>query len=444
MKRIFPYLIFLSFVFGILMPSAEAEVRLPEFFGSDMVLQRDTDIPVWGWASSGEKIVVTLENKSETTVADDEGRWSLLLPPHPAGGPCRLIVEGGNRLVLENVLLGDVWLCSGQSNMDWKMEQFPDSKAEIPSIDKPRIRLFRVARALSSTPQDRLSTAWTPCNPQTVASFSAVAYYFGNELNERLDVPIGLVNASWGGTRIEPWTPEAGFRSNPAFRLGEVSDRGMLDTLVPEAGNFRLLYRFDPTSPVMKDGNHRFEYDVDRGKEISGRVKRVGYFLWLKPKNKDEQFVFVTMPPLSEDLAKLGVPTKASGARFQEKVRNVTVRSNVPGIPTGTFAEGCNVEFWDCSYDTANGIGIPDASESSYDFGDKIRTSASPGFGSMQIHQHETRQTIFAFNAFAKGRSCDIGIGNCSGKNPDWTHSKSGVNYESGLFLILVETEETE
>lgn len=161
----------------------------------------------------------------------------------------------------------------------------------------------------------------------------------------------------------------------------------------------------------------------------------------MKPKAGEERYVFATMSPLSDDVTQLGVPTKASGARFQQKVSDVTVESNVPGLDVGTFAEGCNVEFWDCSYDVQNEAGIPDASETTYDFGDKIRASASPGFGSMQLHHYAGKQTIFAFNAFAKGSSCDIGIGNCPENNSDWTHSKSAATYSSGIFLILVETE---
>ncbi len=709
-----------------------AEVRLPEIFASKMVLQRDRPVPVWGWAAPGEEVVVSIDGQSRSAVTDDDGRWNVELASLKAGGPFTMTVKAANTLTLEDVLVGDVWLCSGQSNMEWRMSAFSDTAGDVEQSANPNIRFFQPELAWNQEPQDHLKATWTSCEPGTVKAFSATGYYFGKNLQENLDIPIGLINSSWGGTRIEPWIapiglesvvsleaiaqavaeknprssvyresaaetvaaykkwteeaeariaesetlppvppmpraiepfrnqqaptvlyntmihpfvplaikgtiwyqgesnrgegmlyaekmkaliqgwravfknddmpfyyvqlapfnygndPEAlaeiweaqaavenaientgmvvindignlanihplqknvvgkrladlalnrtygkkeiacdfpAFRaltlegntavvsfknadslstrdgkapdwfeiagvngefkaatakiegatirlSNPAvekpflvrfawsmmaepnlqneaglpagaFRAGEIPERGNLDALVPQAKNYELVYSFDPINPVMTRDKTRMVYKTDKSKDFAAaRIKRVGYFLFLKQKSGDDQFVFVSMPPLADDIVKLGVPTKASGARFMQKVADVTVYSNVPGVETGTFAEGCNVEFCDCNFGRENEQGIPGASDTIFDFGDALLAGASPGYGSMQVHHYARKHPIFAFNNFSVGNQCDIGIGNCPGaENLDWTFSRSALRCLAGQFLILVETE---
>lgn len=718
-------------IFLLFVSTAFAEVRLADVFGSGMVLQRDAKVPVWGWADPGERITLTFEGQSKKVVTDTEGRWMVELAPLKAGGPFSLTIKGNNELKLDDILVGDVWLCSGQSNMEWVMRSFPDAREEVPSIDKPNIRLYTVKRNWTQTPQDRFEGAWLPCNPEKVLNFSATGYYFGAELNKELNVPIGLINSSWGGIRIEPLTPEVGFHKVPAlyaiseelktkdpttklhqttaaktldeyekwlveakknfsdkkrldpppaypkelapfpnnqqptvlynamihpmvplaikgviwyqgesnrgdgmlytekmkalieglrtvfknetlpfyqvqiapynygnnpeslaelweaqaavekvvpntgmvvindvgdlknihpakknivgqrlarlalnrtygkkdvvcdfpelkdmkidddrivldfanakkletrdgktpdwfelagpdsvfhkasatvdgtkiivksdavkkpymvrfawsmlaepnvqnevglplgaFRAGEIPERGRFDELVSDGKNFKLLYSFNPLHPVLTDNNRKITYVSDKSKNVIGRIKRVGYFLLLKLKSGEEQFVFATMPPLDTDPVKLGVPTAGSGAFFQKEVKDVTVASNVSGVETGSFSEGCNVEFCANNYAAPNENKVPGASETAFDFGDKLMGSDSPGYGSMQLHNFAKKQTIFAFNGFQKGKNAEVGIGNCPrGGNPDWTFTNSAKDYESGQFLILIETE---
>ena len=202
-----------------------SEVTLPRVIGSNMVLQRDIQVPIWGWASAGEEVTIVLSAEAEaaepvattTVVADAEGNWQITLPPIAAGGPYILRVKGSNTLELTNVLFGEVWVCSGQSNMQWSVSASKDSKAEIAAAVYPNIRLFYVPRVAAGLLQQDVAADWHETTPETVANFSAVAYYFGRKLHKNLEVPIGLINTSWGGTRIEPWTPPAGFASVPAL-----------------------------------------------------------------------------------------------------------------------------------------------------------------------------------------------------------------------------------
>ena len=202
-----------------------SEVTLPRVIGSNMVLQRDMQAPIWGWASAGEEISVTLSADGEsdgtisttTVVADAEGNWRTELPAMAAGGPYTLKVTGSNTLELTNVLFGEVWVCSGQSNMQWSVSASKDSEAEIAAGMYPKIRLFYVPRVPSGLLQQDVAADWYETTPETVANFSAVAYYFGRKLYKNLDVPIGLINTSWGGTRIEPWTPPVGLAAVPAL-----------------------------------------------------------------------------------------------------------------------------------------------------------------------------------------------------------------------------------
>jgi sialate O-acetylesterase len=196
-------------------PPAWADVRLASVFSDHMVLQRDMPVPVWGTADAGEEVVVVIEGTEATTTADADGAWSVDLPSMYAGGPYSLVVEGSTRVELTDVLVGDVWVGSGQSNMQWTVANSDDPENEIAGANYPDIRLLYVPRTVAAAPADSFNATWTQCNPSTVAGFSAVAYFFGRHLHRELDVPIGLIHSSWGATRIEAWM-SADAMSDPA------------------------------------------------------------------------------------------------------------------------------------------------------------------------------------------------------------------------------------
>lgn len=215
--------VFAVLLIGIDSHWLRAEVRLPRVFSSGMVLQRDRELPVWGLADAGERVTVSLGSATADTTADDSGRWAVALPAMEAGGPLTMKVVGSNTIELTDVLVGEVWVCSGQSNMAWPVSRSSNAAEEIAAADWPQIRLFHIPRVPAGSPQSDVEADWKACSPETVPGFSAVGYFFGRELHQELDVPVGLIESAWGGTRIEPWTPVAGFRS--VRELAGIGDR---------------------------------------------------------------------------------------------------------------------------------------------------------------------------------------------------------------------------
>jgi sialate O-acetylesterase len=738
-------LLFGLFALGCLLTvsaTTRAAVSVPSVFGDNMVLQRDLPVPVWGTARPGETVTVTFAGQTKTATAGADGKWLIRLDPLATGKtPAVLTITGDNTLRFTNVLVGEVWLCSGQSNMAFSLARSLKGADEVAKSNHPLIRLFHVKRNWSDTPNAdvELDAAWVASSPATTSGFSAVGYFFGRTLLEAFkdEVPIGLINSSWGGTRIEPWTSPVGFAAisalasidtriqsaiagttanrsltaqtldahgiwlaaarraaaagklvapppdfpgalrpvsadntaspeqnptalynamiaplapfairgaiwyqgeaniadgalyydklnalaaswrrefeNPALPLhvvqlapfkyndaislpeiwaaqerfarddafsgmavindvGNVNDihptdkltvgqrlaciaigktygvaqvkyaspapekiefkdgaavitfanTDRLDTrdgkppgwfelggdtggfraatatiqgntvtvtapgvtkahavryawsgiagpnlrdaetglqvgafkhgdlpappgtveLVPEAANFKVVYELHP----LTSNGHEVSYILNNTAGLAGKkIKRIAYFLSTATAatagaSGVESWAFVAMDPFTSDLKKIGVPTKNSGARFQQNVANLIVRSNVPGVKTGAFKQG-NIEFWDCNYSPANAANIPGASAQTYDIGDSMTTSRSPGIGSMQIHNTAEKQTIIAYNRWSAGKSCELGIGNQPAGQPDWTFSKSGEKLTSARLLVLVETE---
>src|ERR1035441_2641638 len=202
---------------------ARAEVRLPKVFSSHMVLQQDKPLVIWGWAEPKETITIALATGNQQVQANERGEWKATLPAMKAGGPYTLTVSGSTKVQFEDVMIGEVWLCSGQSNMEMGIGMCLDAEKEIAAADYPGLRLMMVTKSWKPEPQNDIEGTWKVCSPKTVAEggwggFSACAYYFGRELHKKLDVTVGLIDSSWGGTRIEPWTPPEGFAAVPALK----------------------------------------------------------------------------------------------------------------------------------------------------------------------------------------------------------------------------------
>ena len=185
---------------------AKGQVRLPRIFADHMVLQQNQPIHIWGWAGSGEKVRVILNDQKATVSASKNGKWTVSFQAQKAGGPFVLTVKGRNQIVLNDVMIGEVWLCSGQSNMEFNLKSSLFGNAEIAKSDNPQIRQFKVPNRMSAVLQDDLDGGnWQLSSPETSENFSAVAYYYAKKLSADLNVTVGIINASWGGTFIESW-----------------------------------------------------------------------------------------------------------------------------------------------------------------------------------------------------------------------------------------------
>lgn len=215
--RIFVLFFILAFFFQYV---SQAQVSLPNVFGDNMVLQRELKIPVWGISTSGANVIAELGDKKATAKADQEGKWTIHLPKFKAGGPYTLKIyeEGkpGEGVVLSGILVGDVWLASGQSNMEWQVQHAKDADKEIASANFSQVRFLMVDHSNEVKPQTDISTGgWKVCNSVSVKELSAVAYFFARKIHVDQNVPIGIIQSTWGGTRIEPWTSREMLLTSP-------------------------------------------------------------------------------------------------------------------------------------------------------------------------------------------------------------------------------------
>jgi len=202
-------------VISILPLPLVADPALPAIISDHMVLQAGREVPIWGWAEPGEEIEVTIGKQSRAARADESGRWKVAFSPLQAGGPWRLTVHGRKTITVEDVLVGEVWLCSGQSNMQFNLGATNTAAREIAVADYPQMRVFNVPKESALEPLQRVRSAWQIASPQTAGEFSAVAYFFGRELHQKLGVPVGLITSSWGGTNAEEWTDLDSLRREP-------------------------------------------------------------------------------------------------------------------------------------------------------------------------------------------------------------------------------------
>ena len=211
---VFPVLLFLSV-------ALKANIRLPNIINNNMVLQQQSTVKLWGWAGPNEKVYVTTSwnNKLDSVVTTRDANWMLTVQTPAAGGPYTIILKGENTIVLNNVLIGEVWVCAGQSNMEMNYNWgLSDVKAALANCANSNIRFFYIPKSTAKYPQDNCGGEWVNCDSNTLKSFSAVGYFFGKKLNADLNVPIGLINANWGGTPAETWAEAAAINSDSALK----------------------------------------------------------------------------------------------------------------------------------------------------------------------------------------------------------------------------------
>ncbi len=200
--------------------TAVAELKLPAVVGDHMVLQRARPLPLWGWAQPGDEVTVVIAGQTAKAKADDKGRWQVELGAMKAGGPFELIISdaSGDKKTIKDVLVGEVWICSGQSNMELPVSCSVNPEEEIKNANYPKIRRLGVKNTVADTPQDDCVGRWTVCSPATVAGYTAAGYFFARELFKDLNIPIGLIQTDWGGTPSEAWTSRKALESEPFLK----------------------------------------------------------------------------------------------------------------------------------------------------------------------------------------------------------------------------------
>lgn len=251
----------------------QAEVKMPAVFGSHMVLQRELDTPIWGWADATETVTVTVADQTKKVTAGADGKWFVRLDPIKAGGPYTLTVAGKtNKLVFDDVLFGDVWLCSGQSNMGFPVNLSLNAEKEIAGANFPNIRLLRIRATSKALPQNDVPVVpWATCTPQTVPSFSAVAFFFGRKLYQELNIPIGLINDSWGGASCEAWMSEKVLAGHPVLAPVVKPDR-----IAKEKANRKATYLYNgmivPICPFGIKGVIWYQGETNAGRAAQHEI----------------------------------------------------------------------------------------------------------------------------------------------------------------------------
>lgn len=290
-------LLFVIGVFGQL--AALAHIELPSILGSNMVLPQAAKARLWGWASPSEKIAVTTswDNRTDSVVTDRNGKWQLWVQTPKAGGPYQIGFLGGNKITLDNVLIGAVWLCSGQSNMEWNYHNGVEGmQREIDKGVQPELRFFQIARKTALYPQEDVKGAWVVCDSNTLKSFSAVGYFFGQRLHDSLKMPIGLINASWGGTPAEVWMPSELVLANETWKKEmEKQNKTPWWTITPGAAYNAMIA---PLTPFTIDGAiwYQGESNVGAAKSYGGLFTTL-IQAWRGQWERELPFYFVQIAP---------------------------------------------------------------------------------------------------------------------------------------------------
>lgn len=269
--------------FGLLMGSAAcfAELKVADVFSDHMVLQREKPVPVWGTADAGATVTIEFAGQKKTAVADSSNHWKLFLDPMPASSkPWRMTVSSTLNSELEtlnfaDVLIGEVWLCSGQSNMGFPVSRALNAGEEVRAADYPEIRLLMVEQRLDCAPRDYCEIwgdAWVPCSPDVIERFTAVGYFFGRELYEELDIPIGLIESAWGGSRIEAWTDWGLTQNDPVARSILSPWKGMIDK-TPDYFEDFAAYAKSFDERVRAVGAQKKEWEIRKKEAIKNRQR---------------------------------------------------------------------------------------------------------------------------------------------------------------------------
>ncbi|MBN2173143.1 MAG: carboxypeptidase regulatory-like domain-containing protein, partial [Bacteroidales bacterium] len=266
MKRILLFILLFTFLYT---EGQSATLKLPRIFGDHMVLQRDFSCKIWGWAIPNEKVSLSIDGENTYTYSDSSGKWLAYLPPHKAGGPYTLKVSADTTIQYNDVMFGEVWIASGQSNMEFRMMDISDGRYDkiIETAEFPKIRYFKVPRGLSSVPKDDIESGeWYLCSSDSIKKFSAVGWFFIKKIYDELNVPVAIIESSWGATPAEAWTSQdmletlPGYR-NKALKLDSLSEQEWEGKIAEADSLENLKWEIVGLQEGLKKGYASLEYD---------------------------------------------------------------------------------------------------------------------------------------------------------------------------------------
>lgn len=296
-----------------------ATVRLPHLFSDHMIIQRDRPVKIWGWAERNETVEVSFDNQIKKTKANRSGSWTLSFDQLSFGGPYTMVIKGeNNQITLKDIYIGEVWVCSGQSNMEMPVHGWAsvyNYQEEIENAEYPLIRMFNVAKKMDVHPRNDCDGKWMVCSPQSVADFSATAYFYAQKLNKELNMPIGIINASWGGTEIESWIPTDAYQSlpkhfNERYKNIKITD---FDSFAKENENNKVLYLAAMESdPGIKEEWYNPLIDVSSWSKmqipqfwesIIGNVDGIVWFrrAFILPVGEEKHHAVIHLGPIDDD-----------------------------------------------------------------------------------------------------------------------------------------------
>lgn len=267
---------------------ALSEVRLPAIISDHMVLQQGKAAPIWGWADPGEEVSVSIAGRTKTTHADSSGNWSIKLKSLRPGGPHQLLVKGKNEILINDVLVGEVWLGSGQSNMAQPAQEARDFATTKADSEQPRIRMFKVESGGATNILSDCTGSWKVCSPETIGRFSAVLYFFGRQLHDTLKVPMGLINSSVGGTTVESWIPPEAQNATPGDGRGDLFN-GKIAPLIPYSIAGAIWYQGEANARTVESArvyHERFPLLIQHWRKHWGETFP---FAWVQLPNYKER-----------------------------------------------------------------------------------------------------------------------------------------------------------
>ena len=346
-KKIVIFILFFSLF-------ASANVRMPLLFSDGMVLQRNKEIPVWGWADANEKVTIHFNKQTKTIQADTNGKWMIKLAAEKAGGPFELTITGKNKVVIKDVLVGEVWICSGQSNMEFQMYKLPDFETQKNQANYPMIRQFGVAQDLSGTPKEDLKAGkWAASNKENIRDFTAAGFFFAKKLYAELKIPIGIINTSWGGTNVETWTSRQAFEKSDEFKtmIADVPavDMGAIFESYKKSllENIRKIQGFDVTL-ANEDQFKTVEFNDKNWPEIkvpslweNQQIGNIDGIVWMR-----KTVVLTAEQAKSEavlHLAKVDDEDQTFVNGIQIGTNNIWDKQRIYKIPANVLKEGTNV-----------------------------------------------------------------------------------------------------